>query len=121
MFSKKEFVMCVDSSVKGDNLIEIMSSFQEWIIKDIVYQIRYVQENEGIVTGLLLYGVENKPIFIPILKRTQEPAFASWRFRKLTPEEKIKVEELYKEAKNKLNSINDGQLVEENELIEINN
>jgi hypothetical protein len=37
----------------------------------------------------LLEEVTNPLIYIPLLGRVQEPAFADWRFRKLKPNESM--------------------------------
>ena len=46
-----------------------------------------------IVTGILLSGVNNPQIYIPLLKRMQEPAFAYWRFVKKRTAYQIQEEE----------------------------
>jgi len=82
MFEIGEEIICVDDSVKIEKFISAVNIFQNWIEKDKSYIVRDVLYNDDIVTGILLENVYNKPIFIDLLKRVQEPAFATWRFRK---------------------------------------
>ena len=67
--------------------------------------------NDDIVAGIVLKEVNNAPIYIPLLGRTQEPAFATWRFAKtevnhnakeIEESEEINIEK-WKEYVNELN------------------
>lgn len=82
MFEIGEEIICIDDSVKIEKFISAINIFQNWIQKDKSYIVRDILYNDDIVTGILLKGVHNKPIFIELLNRVQEPAFATWRFRK---------------------------------------
>lgn len=95
MFEINEKIICVDDTIKPELLFSIIRDFKIWIKKGIEYTIRDVLYNDNIVTGILLQEVHNPPIMIPLLNRMQEPAFATWRFRKKTYQEleEEKVEE----------------------------
>lgn len=76
-------VICVDDTIKPEAFNMVCFRFKIWIKKDKKYIVRDIFENDGIVTGILLEGISNPTVFIPLLKRMQEPAFAIWRFVKL--------------------------------------
>ena len=78
-------VVCVDSSMKPEAIEELKRTVPNWIVQDKEYTIRGFQDNDGIALGILLEEVTNPFIYIPLLGRVQEPAFADWRFRKLKP------------------------------------
>jgi hypothetical protein len=76
-------VICIDDKIDPDKNAEIRRDFEIWITKDKEYTIREILDNNGIVPGLLLDEVHNFPKFFKLINRFQEPAFATWRFRKL--------------------------------------
>ena len=76
-------VICIDASIDANKVNEIKNDFEIWIIKDKEYTIREILDNNGIVPGVLLDEVHNFPKYFKLLNRFQEPAFATWRFRKL--------------------------------------
>ena len=76
-------VICVDATIDPEKAEEITKDFEIWITKDKEYTVREILENNGIVPGLLLEEVHNLPKYFKLLGRYQEPAFATWRFRKL--------------------------------------
>ena len=76
-------VLCINAIIDPNKLEEIKKDFENWITKDEEYTIREVLSNDGIVTGLLLEEIYNYPKFFKLINRFQEPAFATWRFRKL--------------------------------------
>jgi hypothetical protein len=71
----------------SESVAEIKRTVPNWVVQDKEYTIRGFQENDGIALGILLEEITNPIVFIPILKRFQEPAFAEWRFRKLASSE----------------------------------
>lgn len=75
-------VICVDSTIPTDWINAVLKNFPSWIKSRKKYIVRDIVFNDDISTGILLEGVVNPPIWIPLLKRTQEPAFAIWRFAK---------------------------------------
>lgn len=79
-FYEGQRVICVDDTIKPEFIVEAAIHFPNWITKGKPYRVREVMENDGIAVGLLLEGVNNPPVFIPLLGRVQEGAFASWRF-----------------------------------------
>lgn len=76
-------IICVNSKIDADKIEEISKDFENWIEKGVEYTVREVLSNDGIVTGILLNEVYNFPKFFKLLNRVQEPAFATWRFRKV--------------------------------------
>lgn len=93
-------VICINDMVDFDKQVEINQTFLIWVKKDVEYTIREFLDNDGIVTGLLLEEIHNFPVFIKLINRIQEPAFATWRFRKIA-------------------SVSQTISIEENELIKI--
>lgn len=82
-------VSCVDSSMRPEAMEELKRTVPNWVVKDEEYAIRGLQDNNGITLGILLEEITNPLIYIPLLGRVQEPAFAEWRFRKLVPNESM--------------------------------
>ncbi|MGI4750789.1 MAG: hypothetical protein ACRYFB_09155 [Janthinobacterium lividum] len=76
-------VICIDATIDPDKAEEIRQDFEIWIAKDKEYTVREILDNNGIVPGILLDEVHNLPKYFKLLNRYQEPAFATWRFRKL--------------------------------------
>ena len=83
MFEIGEKVICVDSSLQPHTAKELAKDVPNWVKKGEKYTIREFKENDGIVLGILLEEVVNKPIYFKLLGRVQEPAFGTFRFRKL--------------------------------------
>jgi hypothetical protein len=79
LFEIGDRVICVDDR---RNHPQTVFDFRQWVVREKEYHVRGFQGNDGIVTGILLEEVHNPPIFIKLLGRKQEPAFAVWRFRK---------------------------------------
>ena len=78
-----DIILCVNDTIDSDKAKEILAYFKVWVVKDETYKIREVLSNDGIVTGLLLEGVNNPITYITLIGRCQEPAFGTFRFRKL--------------------------------------
>lgn len=76
-------VICVDDRIDPEKSEEIRRDFEIWVTKDKEYTIREILDNEGIVPGILLDEIHNFPKYFKLINRFQEPAFATWRFRKL--------------------------------------
>jgi hypothetical protein len=85
-------VLCVDDSIRPEAMIAVVNHFPNWVTKGKRYVVREFLDNDGIVPGLLLEEVRNPDIFIPLIGRWQEPAFALWRFRELTPLDPVEEE-----------------------------
>ncbi|QJD95149.1 hypothetical protein HH214_04275 [Mucilaginibacter robiniae] len=77
-------VICINDKIDPDKAEEIRRDFEIWITRDKEYTIREILDNDGIATGILLEEVHNFPKFFRLINRYQEPAFAIWRFRKLS-------------------------------------
>ncbi len=86
-------VLCIDASIKPENKSAINKNFPVWIKKDEKYIIRNIFRNDDIVVGVVLQGRRNPEIYIPLLKRMQEPAYAFWRFKKTRSAYEIEEEE----------------------------
>ena len=102
MFKIGDEVVCIDASIKPELAVNVKRDFKHWITKGEKYIIREILENEEIVVGVLLEGVTNDPIFIPLINRVQEPAFALWRFRKGAENALEKGEEMAEELLNEI-------------------
>lgn len=87
-------VACIDSSMRPEAMEELKRTVPNWVVQDKEYTIRGFQENNGIALGVLLEEIINPLVYIPLLGRVQEPAFAEWRFRKLALDESM-VEVVY--------------------------
>ena len=77
-------VICIDARIDPEKSEEIRNDFEIWVTKDKEYTVREILDNNGIVPGILLDEIHNFPKFFKLLNRYQEPAFATWRFRKLS-------------------------------------
>ena len=75
-------VLCVNAFIKPENKVAVYKNFPVWIKQDEKYIVRDVFRNDDIVVGIVLQNRKNPPIWIPLLERMQEPAFAFWRFSK---------------------------------------
>lgn len=93
MFELGERVICIDSSKAPHTVEELNADVPNWVRKGDKYTIRGFNENDGIVVGVLLEELVNPVKFFKLVNRVQEPAFAQWRFRKLTPSESFEEEE----------------------------
>ncbi|HEY0895532.1 MAG TPA: hypothetical protein VGE15_03185 [Sphingobacteriaceae bacterium] len=76
-------VICIDDRIDPEKAEEIKRDFEIWVVKDKEYTIREILDNNGIVPGILLEEIHNFPKFFNLINKYQEPAFATWRFRKL--------------------------------------
>jgi hypothetical protein len=82
LFDIGDEVLCVDSSIKPENMVSISRNFPIWIKEGDKYIVRDVMYNDDIAPALVLEGRKNPEIWIPLLKRMQEPGYATWRFVK---------------------------------------
>ncbi len=83
-------VICVDDYIQPHMREEITKDFQQWVTKGKVYTIREILENDGIVPGVLLEEIHNKPLyFAKTINRVQEPAFGIFRFDEYEVEELV--------------------------------
>jgi hypothetical protein len=82
MFGVGDKVICINDSVGADKVEEVKEIYLNWVKRDKEYHVRGVYDNDGIVPGILLEEVHNFPVRIPLTGKIQEPAFATWRFRK---------------------------------------
>jgi hypothetical protein len=73
--------------------------FPQWVQKDVKYTIRELLDNDDIVVGVLLMELRNPVVFIKLIGREQESAFATWRFRKLRSAYAINEEKAYEKVK----------------------
>ena len=86
-FSIGDKIECIDNSMRPEAVEELKITVPNWVVRGEQYTIRGFQENDGIALGILLEEISNPIIYIPLIKRAQEPSFAEWRFRKLKPSE----------------------------------
>lgn len=80
----KSKLLCIDDSIKADQIEFVCMVYPEWVKKGQQYTVRQVLENDGIVTGVLLNEVRNDEIYQQLLGRYQEPAFRMNRFVEVT-------------------------------------
>ena len=87
---KSSRVVCIDDSIKADQILLVSRVYQEWVKKGCEYTIREVLDNDGIVTGVLLNEIVNDPIPQELLGgRWQEPAFRVNRFVEIEEKEEL--------------------------------
>ena len=84
MFEVGDKVLCVNDSIKAEMFLSVINMYVNWIKKGKTYTIREIYYNDDIVVGVLLEEIKNPIIFIKLINREQEPAFATWRFEKRT-------------------------------------
>lgn len=77
-----DMVYCIDDSIKPEMLMELADDMPNWIKQDKKYTVRGFNDNDGIVVGVLLEEVHNPLKYFKLINRMQEPAFATWRFKK---------------------------------------
>jgi hypothetical protein len=86
------------SKVKEELLRESNGIPLKFPIKEEIYTLREVFENEGLVTSFLLNEIYNPTFFIPVIKQRRELSFAEWRFEQvhedITVESEIETETL---------------------------
>lgn len=95
MFKVGDKVICIDDSIRPNTAEEIKKDFVSWVKKDEEYTIRAIDDNKGIVTGVLLEEVVNPMLYFRLVDEVKEPMFASWRFRKLKYNTREATEEEY--------------------------
>jgi|DEB0MinimDraft_10_1074344.scaffolds.fasta_scaffold223664_2 hypothetical protein len=102
MFNVGDEVVCVN-----DTKNESWSSmhFPNWVKQGAKYTIREILDNDNIVTGVLLEELVNPEVFQPLISRTQECAFATWRFEKHKDVYMIKEDEEVSELDKQLEEI----------------
>lgn len=94
MFEVGDKVICIDSSMQSHTVEELIKDVPNWVKKGEEYTIRGFTSNNGIVDGVWLEEIINEYKFFKLLNKSQEPAFALWRFRK---SESIEIKEEIKE------------------------
>lgn len=93
MFNIGDRVKCIDDSMKADILNLVKTHNIKWVTKGEIYTIRDIHYNDDITIGILLEEISNPYFYIPLINRTQELAFADFRFIKSeTTTEKHKIE-----------------------------
>lgn len=76
-------VVCTNDKIKPEALKDTLLMYPNWIREGETYTVRGFYYNDGIVTGVLLEEIKNPRIYIELIKREQEPAFALWRIKKI--------------------------------------
>ena len=93
-------VICINDSRPNGWTSE---HFPQWVKKDEKYTIREILENDDIVIGILVEELINPIVYIALIDREQESAFASWRFSKLRTAYEIKEEKNSEQVSEKMN------------------
>lgn len=96
MFEIGEKVICVEDYKLPHTREELDNDCPNWVKKDEKYTIRGFNDNNGIVTGVLLEEIRNSPKYFKVIDKIQEPAFRTDRFRRLEPAEKQEEVEEFK-------------------------
>lgn len=99
MFEIGETVICCEDYKLPHTIEELSKNMPNWVKKDNKYTIRAFNDNNGIVTGVLLEEIRNPILYFKLIDRYQEGSFRIDRFRKL---ETIK-EEQYEKIENTIN------------------
>jgi hypothetical protein len=84
MFEVGDKVLCINDSIKSEMIFPIINMYVNWVKKGKPYTVKEIYFNDDIVVGILLEEISNPAIFIKLINRMQEPAFATWRFEKRT-------------------------------------
>ena len=93
-------VICINDSRPNGWTSE---HFPQWVKKDEKYTIREILENDDIVIGILVEELINPIVYIALIDREQESAFASWRFSKLRTAYEIEEEKNSEQVSEKMN------------------
>lgn len=95
-FKAGDKVVCIDDTIRPEVMPTVLKYYSDWVEKDAIYTIRDVVDNDNIVSGVLLHQIRNKPIYIELVDKVQEPAFGSFRFKLLeSMEEEFEEVEYY--------------------------
>jgi len=89
-------VVCIDSSMQTHTVSELLKDMPHWVVKDKQYTIRDIVDSDFVV-GVRLEELVNPPRWFKLVNKYMEPAFATWRFRKIeevTKEINVEQEEL---------------------------
>lgn len=87
MFEVGQRVICIDDTMQPHTIEELKKDVPNWVQKGNKYTIRGFTDNDGIVDGIWLEEIRNRPLYFKLLGRLQEPAFALWRFRGMKEDE----------------------------------
>jgi len=82
MLSIGDKVVCIDSSMQPHTVAELLKDCPNWVVKDKQYTIRDIVDSDFVV-GVRLEELVNPPRWFKLVNRYMEPAFATWRFRKV--------------------------------------
>jgi len=104
MFDIGDKVRCIDAMRPvGEN----PNAVPNWVKDKAEYTVRGFHNNDEIVVGMLLEEVKNPMVPIALINRFQEPAFATWRFKK-TASAEVASEEDEDEMPAELRELIDG-------------
>jgi len=96
MFEIGEPVICCEDYKLPHTREELSENMPNWVKKGNKYTIRAFNDNNGIVTGVLLEEVVNPILYFKLIDKTQEGAFRTDRFRKLQ-EDEVEAEKIEQE------------------------
>jgi hypothetical protein len=82
MLSIGDKVVCIDSSMQPHTVAELLKDCPNWVVKDKQYTIRDIVDSDFVV-GVRLEELVNPPRWFKLVNKYMEPAFATWRFRKI--------------------------------------
>ena len=73
-----------DFSKVREELLKESNGFPlKFPVKDEIYTLREVFENDGLVTSYLLNEIYNPTFFIPVINKRRELSFVHWRFEEV--------------------------------------
>lgn len=81
MFKIGDKVICVNDIKQEHTILELSKDMPNWVKLNEQYTIRDILDNDFVV-GVLLEEIRNPIKYFRLLNKTQEPAFATWRFKK---------------------------------------
>jgi hypothetical protein len=81
-------IVCINQAKQPHTKEVLDKDVPNWVEQDKVYTLRAIVDYDFVV-AYLLDEIHNPPLFFKTINRVTEPAFASWRFRKLEEDEEI--------------------------------
>lgn len=96
MFSIGDEIVCIDASMQLHTVEELRRDIPNWVKEGQQYHVRGIADHDFVV-GLYLEEIHNPHKWFKLVNKYAEPAFATWRFRKIervTREISVEQEEL---------------------------
>ena len=94
MFDIGQKIACCEDYKLPHTIEELSKNMPNWVKKNDIYTVRGFNDNNGIVTGILLEEVSNPILYFKLLGYSQEGSFRLDRFRELKEDEVMITEEI---------------------------